>query len=151
MEHIILKLIAREHKKRWRKAQMAAWQLNNRVKIAARRAARYQANREKIIAQVAAYNKDHHKENCIRRWIARGIKLRPDETWDSVYDKYMATTQCESCEIVLDDNCWSTHRNLDHLHKGTYYIRGTICFLCNHTDQWQKRMTSTSVYNSYKL
>ena len=138
MEHIILKLIARERKTRWAKARKAAWQLNNRVKVAAQKA-----------EHNAKYRLEHHREYTINNWQRRGVKLRPGETWNGVYAKHMATKNCESCDIELDGTSCSTRRNLDHLHGG--FIRGTICHLCNHYDQWQKRMTSTSVYNSYKL
>ena len=92
-----------------------------------------------------------HRENTIYNWKRRGVVLRDCETWNGVYDVYMATVNCESCDIVLDDSKWKTHRCLDHWHKDTWYTRGTICFLCNSNDHWQKRMTSTSVYNFYKL
>ena len=151
MERVILKLITHQHKKRWAKAKMAAWQLNNRVKVAARNAALYQTNKEEIKARMVVYNKEHHRERTIYKWQLRGVKLRPTETWNGVYDKHMATTHCESCDLEIDDNCRSTRRNLDHMHKGTHYIRGNICHLCNVHDQWRKRMTPDSVYQLYNL
>jgi len=132
IESIVLKLIERQRKTRWAKARKAAWKLNNRVKV-------------------AAWNAAHHKERTIQRWKDRGVKLRPTETWGGVYDKHMATTHCESCDLEIDDNCRSKRRNLDHMHKGTHYIRGTICHPCNANDQWQKRRTPDSVYQSYSL
>ena len=151
IESIVLKLIERQRKARWAKAKKAAWYLNNRVKVAARGAVHRHANRDKIKARMVVYNKEHHREYTINNWQRRGVKLRPGETWNGVYAKHMATKNCESCDIELDNNCRSTRRNLDHMHKGTHYIRGTICHLCNINDHWQKRMTPDSVYQSYSL
>ena len=146
------------------KAKKAAHYQANKEEIAAKKAADYRANPEKkkaqdatyrlnnpekCKAQSAAYRKNNHKQVCIRKWESRGVVLRPDETWDIVYDKYIATLNCESCDIELDDTLRITRRNLDHMHKGKWYIRGTICHSCNNRDQWRKRMTPYSTYQQY--
>ncbi len=110
----------------------------------------YQAHRTKLLSRSNAYNLTNHRQQCIRRWKRKGICLRPEETWDGVYDKYAATTHCESCEEELDDSNNNTHRCNDHSHVSPCFIRGTICNRCNKMDQWRKRMTPGSIYQTYQ-
>ena len=130
-----------------RRAQNAVYRHANPEKIKAQNVAYNRANKGKIKAKGVAYRKNNHKEVCIRKWISRGVILRPTETWNGVYDKYIATLNCESCDIELDDTFRITRRNLDHLHGG--FIRGTICHSCNANDNWRKQMTPYSKYQQY--
>lgn len=110
----------------------------------------YLDHREDLLARSNMYNTTHHREQCIRRWKRKGMCLRPEETWDGVYDNYMTTAVCDSCEVELDDDVHNTHRCNDHMHEFPFYIRGTICSLCNKNDQWRRRMTPSSIYQIYQ-
>ena len=131
------------------KEQMAAYRAAHTEEIKEQRAAYRAANIEEIKTKKAAHYKEHHREASIYDWKRKGICLRPDETWNGVYDKYKATTHCESCEVELDDSSHNTHRCHDHSHEGDCYIRGTVCQLCNTHDRWKKRMTPGSIYQKY--
>ena len=64
----------------------------------------------------------------VDKWISRGVKLRPDEDWDSVYTCWMITNEC----MICDSDISSCHQKcLDHDHE-TGFIRSVCCKKCNH-------------------
>jgi hypothetical protein len=52
------------------------------------------------------------------------------DDWDAIYEKYMATTNCELCDCILTPNKKRTGKCLDHNHY-TGEIRNVLCFACN--------------------
>ena len=80
------------------------------------------------------YNKSYVIENPhifkISGWKSRGIKLRPNEDWDSVYLYWKTCERCELCDVELTDGKGLTSRNLDHDHD-TRFIRNVLCWGCN--------------------
>lgn len=82
----------------------------------------------------------YHHDNKIKRkeqfkisnWKNQGIKLRPNEDWESVYLFYITCEECENCGIELTDERYNTYtrRNLDHDHD-TGFIRNVLCWGCN--------------------
>ena len=67
------------------------------------------------------------KSNKISKWKYIGIILKEDETWDSIYRKYIECENCEQCNKVFKN---SKNKHLDHCHT-TGYIRNIVCCRCN--------------------
>lgn len=116
----------------------------------ARCKAYYQAHKQEIDAKTKAHRQAHPKRRRIKNWRDRGVKLRPDETWDDVYKAHIMTIKCQSCEVDFNESVYITKRRLDHDHDEPNYIRGTICHSCNTQDKWRTRMTPNSIYQKYK-
>jgi len=68
----------------------------------------------------------------IKEWRKRGVKLRHNEDWESVYLYYITCKECEICSVKLTDEKknTATRRCLDHDHS-TGYIRNILCIACN--------------------
>jgi len=75
------------------------------------------------------YARLHHDRTMISKWKYRGLKLRPNETYDMIYDKVYTTTNCELCNLVFDDD---NVPEMDHDHD-TGYFRKVLCRSCNAT------------------
>jgi len=72
------------------------------------------------------------KANRINTWKQAGI-IHPD--FNSVYETYINTTNCENCDIELTDGRGADSRCLDHIHHdvptGSTNIRNVLCHRCN--------------------
>ena len=91
---------------------------------------KYDKEKEKIKSQT--YHKNNPHKMKIRNWKHRGIKLKDNEDWDSIYLFYITCENCELCDRKLTDGnpTTSTTRCLDHDHE-TGFIRNIICHKCN--------------------
>ena len=69
------------------------------------------------------------KGSCIRQWKSRGV-IHND--FDELYEKYINTELCESCNCILttDKKTTSTRKCLDHCHDSGLF-RNVICNGCN--------------------
>ena len=81
------------------------------------------------------YKKDrskYHKSDTIYNWKKRGLIETDDYTYDSLYDCYMTTTDCQLCEVELtiDKKRTSTTKCMDHSHE-TNIFRNIVCHSCN--------------------
>ena len=91
----------------------------------------YQENKEKIKEQQKIYSQT---ENCIKsmrisNWKQNGIY---SDDYDKLYEKYINTTNCEKCDILLtyDKVITNTTKCLDHNHQ-TGLFRYVLCNRCN--------------------
>ena len=79
---------------------------------------------------------EYHKQNPhikkISEWKARGMKLKPNEDWVSIYLFYLTCDDCEQCGVRLttEQKNFKTRRTLDHDHD-TGFIREVLCHSCN--------------------
>jgi len=119
-----------------------------------------EANKEKIKAtdkaykaahkeETQTYNKANRKIFRIAKWLNRGVKLRPNETWDDVYKLFIDTMNCQSCEVDFNESVHNTKKCLDHDHDEPNYTRGIICQRCNTRDKWRGYMSPNSIYQKY--
>ena len=88
------------------------WRENNKEYI-------YQKNKQYV-------NGEGKHINICAKWRSRGIKLKPNEDWDSVYLFYITCEKCEECQVDLEN----VKRCLDHDHS-TGFIRDVLCNRCN--------------------
>lgn len=101
----------------------------------------YQQNKHKINQHQKEYNnenkdkiKTYQERNPdklkIADWKRNGMKLKPNEDWESIYLFYITCEECEECGVKLTNGQKSNSRNLDHDHD-TGFIRNVLCFGCN--------------------
>jgi hypothetical protein len=102
----------REENKDFIKKLNKEWRENNKEYI-------YEKNKK------YANGEGKHIEMC-SKWRSRGIKLKPNEDWDSVYLFYITCEKCEECGVDLKN----VKRCLDHDHE-TGFIRDVLCNRCN--------------------
>jgi len=82
---------------------------------------------------VKSYNARNPHIKKISDWkIEKGIKLKPNEDWESIYLFYITCECCENCGVHLTDEKKNTksRRCLDHDHD-TGFIRNILCHSCN--------------------
>jgi len=90
-------------------------------------------NKEYIYEQNKKYVNGEGKHiNRCSKWRSLGIKLRPEEDWDSIYLFYITCENCEECGIELTEDKinTATTKTLDHDHDSGY-VRDVLCLSCN--------------------
>ncbi len=88
------------------------WRENNKEHI-------YEKNKDYV-------NGEGKHINTCAKWRSRGIKLKPNEDWESIYLFYITCEECEECGVNLNN----VKRCLDHDHD-TGFIRDILCNRCN--------------------
>ena len=68
-------------------------------------------------------------EGRVKDWKKRGLILHEDETIDMIYERYLSTIQCETCNVVLEGN-GANQKCMDHCHI-TGHFRNILCKACN--------------------
>lgn len=80
------------------------------------------------------YMKSYDPNPCKKyaaNWRSRGVKLRENEDWESVYLFWLSCENCEACGKDLDGK-----PNLDHDHT-TGFIRDVVCVRCNNVRRFE--------------
>jgi len=88
------------------------------------------AHKEQVKQYLATYYQSEKgkKSNRVSKWKQMGIK---SEDYDILYDRYIATTNCETCNVELcSGNTQRNCRVLDHNHT-TGQVRNILCKICN--------------------
>lgn len=85
------------------------------------------------------------KSTRISRWTWRGIKC---SDWDAMYERYLNTTNCETCDVLLTTGLGRTGKCLDHDHSidDRENVRAILCGACNVND---KSTNTSGVPNVY--
>jgi len=103
----------------------------NKEKISKRQKEYYEENKESILTQQKEYQKkpERVKVRRIKDWKKLGVIC---DDFDALYDKYMNTTHCEECNVLLtyDTTSTATTKCLDHCHE-TGMFRNILCNVCN--------------------
>ena len=103
---------------------------NNKEKIAEYRKEYYENNKEKIAEKDRKYNQTEKgkKTQRISNWKKTGVVC---DDWDTLYNKYITTLNCEDCNCeLIKGRCGANKRCLDHDHE-TGEVRGIVCNTCN--------------------
>lgn len=88
-----------------------------------------------------------HKSDTKAKWRYRGLILTNQEEFDEIYERYMASTNCELCNKPYKSN---RDRHMDHIHyidNKWGWFRNVICNSCNQLRSDNKiPSTNTSGY-----
>ena len=73
------------------------------------------------------------KSQRISKWKSRKIIC---DDWDALYERFLATTHCENCDVLLTADMSRTGKCLDHDHdiKDRENVRAVLCHACNVND-----------------
>tara|TARA_R110000796_G_scaffold134597_1_gene250378 strand:+ start:93 stop:584 length:492 start_codon:yes stop_codon:yes gene_type:complete len=87
----------------------------------------YQQNKEKR----AAYNKEYYKNNPKKLTINSWRRLGLVGDLDAIYESYINTTHCDTCNIELcSGQKGSNKKCMDHCHSSGEF-RNVLCHNCN--------------------
>jgi len=88
-------------------------------------------NKEKVNAYKTKYRLNNpeksKKSDTLSGWKQRGL-IHDD--YDDLYEKYLASTHCEICDVLFNNDEWRTTKCMDHCHK-TGVFRNFLCQPCN--------------------
>ena len=88
-----------------------------------------------------------YKSDKKAKWRYRGLILTSQEEFDEIYERYMASTNCELCDEPYKS---TLDRHMDHCHyidNKWGWFRNVICNSCNQLRSDNKiRSTNTSGY-----
>ena len=89
----------------------------------------YQLHKEHLVEYHQAYCQSDkgRKSYRISAWKQRGVKC---DDYNALYDRYIATTNCEICDCVLTTGTKKDCRCLDHNHISGE-VRNILCKSCN--------------------
>lgn len=86
--------------------------------------------RKEICRKYKKNNPEKERESCRKgKWKSRGLNM---ENIEEIYEKYMNTTHCNMCEVLLTVGGKSTKTTkcMDHSHLSGEFRR-VICHSCN--------------------
>ena len=131
-----------EERKVYMKAYSKEYWKANREKLSKQSKEYHDNNKVEIMKKHKEYRDSHKKESKeysqtpegkkskrIRQWEMRGLIC---EDTDTLYEKYLNTTNCDNCdvELTVDRHNTSTTRMMDHDHE-TGLFRNVLCLSCN--------------------
>ena len=83
----------------------------------------------------------------ISGWKRKGII---SDDWDALYERFVNTTHCEQCNVLLTTgrHTTATTRCCDHDHaiKNAPNVRGIICHSCNTLDRCNNTSGHVNIY-----
>jgi len=90
------------------------------------------ANKEKRKQHDKKYREENRKYYNIYNWKNKGLIDSDDDGYEKIYQRYINTTNCDLCNLVLTINKYhtSTTKCMDHDHK-TGLFRNIVCHKCN--------------------
>ena len=114
---------------------MIAYREKNKDKIKQQNREHHIKNRESIIQKKKEWRQTDAgiKSQRISNWKRLGMILIDDQTWDSIYRKYIECENCQQCNKVFQT---TLDRQLDHCHT-TGYIRNIVCQRCNQLRRYE--------------
>ena len=117
-----------------RSAYRKAYYQKNKVEALAQKKAYYEKNKVEALSYNKVYRQtpEGKKSNKISHWKRQGII---SDDWDSLYEKFINTKNCENCNVDLTVGRYSTSttRCLDHDHSilDRENVRNILCNVCN--------------------
>ena len=124
------------------KEKINKYRKNNKKKIKKYQKEYYEKNKRERNEYNKNYRNSHKEERKEYRKTPEGYKAERKYNWkqmglnmenfEEIFNRYMNTTNCENCNVLLTRNryTYKTTKVLDHNHI-TGEFRNVLCFVCN--------------------
>ena len=120
----------KERQKEYQKCYMKEYQLKNKDKLKEYKKEYHLKNKDKL----KKYFEDNiEKESCRRRkqnWKKNGLVDSDNDNYEKIHQRYIDTTNCDLCNVVLTTDNKITSKNMEHDHE-TGLFRNVVCRKCN--------------------
>lgn len=89
-------------------------------------------------------------KKIINSWINQGMIDSFNDNWETLYNKYINTTNCDICNFDFLKDKFKSTKCMEHNHT-TGCVRGIVCSSCNRKIAFAERpcKNNTGIYGLY--